>query len=131
MITIKIMDLVNGTPALQKLADAPLKAKLAWQISRILKVVDTEMQSFNETRMQLINKYGEKDESGELITDEQGNCRIMPDKLIDFTNEINELVSTEIEINANKIKMENLDDVNFTPGEMATLEPFIEIDDIE
>ena len=55
----------------------------------------------------------------------------MPDKLIDFTNEINELVSTEIEINANKIKMENLDDVNFTPGEMATLEPFIEIDDIE
>lgn len=129
MITVKIMDLVNGTSALQKLADAQLKAKLAWQVSRILKAADVEMQSFNETRMKLINKYGEKDESGELITDDQGNCKIIPDKLIEFTNEMNDLISNEVEINANKINMDDLGDINFTPGEITMLEPFIEIDE--
>lgn len=129
MITVKIMDLVNGTSALQKLAGAQLKAKLAWQVSRILKAADVEMQSFNETRMTLINKYGEKDESGELITDDQGNCKIIPDKLIEFTNEMNDLISNEVEINANKINMDDLGDINFTPSEIASLENFINCDE--
>lgn len=129
MITVKIMDLVNGTSALQKLAEAQLKAKLAWQVARILKAAEVEIQSFNETRMKLINEYGEKNESGELITDDNGNCKIIPDRLIDFNKELNDLISNEVEINAHKIKMDDLENVNFTPGEITLLEPFIEIDE--
>lgn len=129
MITVKIMDLVNGTSALQKLAEAQLKAKLAWQVARILKAAEVEIQSFNETRMKLINEYGEKNESGELITDDNGNCKIIPDRLIDFNKELNDLISNEVEINAHKIKMDDLENVNFTPSEITLLEPFIEIDE--
>lgn len=129
MITVKIMDLVNGTSALQKLAEAQLKAKLAWQVARILKAAEAEIQSFNETRMKLINEYGEKNESGELITDDNGNCKIIPNRLIDFNKELNDLISNEVEINAHKIKMDDLENVNFTPGEITLLEPFIEIDE--
>ena len=126
MINIKISDLLNGTEALKKLAETQLKAKLAWQVGRILKAADTEIQSFNDTRMDLIKKYGEKDENGELITDEKGNCKVMPDGIENFSNELNELINSEIEINANKISIDSLEDKEFTPAEMSQLEPFVD-----
>ena len=126
MINVKISDLLNGTEALKKLAETQLKAKLAWQVGRILKAADTEIQSFNDTRMDLIKKYGEKDENGELITDEKGNCKVMPDGIENFSNELNELINSEVEINANKISIDSLEDKEFTPAEMSQLEPFVD-----
>ncbi len=129
MIKVKISDLLNGTEALKKLAETQLKAKLAWQVGRILKAADTEIQSFNDTRMDLIKKYGEKDENGELITDEKGNCKVMPDGIENFSNELNELINSEIEINANKISIDSLEDKEFTPAEMSQLEPFVDFEE--
>ena len=126
MIKVKLNDLLNGTDALQKLAGTQLKAKLAWQVGKLLKAADAEIQEFNETRRNLITKYGEKDESGELITDEKGNCRIENDNMTAFTDELNELINSEVEINANKISIESLEDKEFTPSEMAQLEIFID-----
>ena len=131
MIKVKINDLLNGTEALQKLASTELKAKLAWQVGRLLKAADTEIQSFNETRMNLIKKYGEKDENGELITDDKGNCKIITEGLNEFTNELNELIETEVEINANKINIDSLEDREFTPAEMSQLEVFIDFGEEE
>ena len=129
MIKVKISDLLNSTETLQKLAQKDFKAKLAWTISKLLKQAENEIQSFNETRMNLIKKYGEKDENGELITDEKGNCKIVQGSITEFSNELDELINTEVEINANKIQMNLLEDVEFTPAEMATLEPFVEMDE--
>ena len=126
MIKVTITDILNGTEILQKLSNTGLKAKLAWQVSRLLKAVDKEVQEFNETRMALIKKYGEKDENGELITDDKGNCKIITENVEKFSAELNELVAAEIEINANKIKMDDLENIDFTPSEMVALEPFIE-----
>lgn len=129
MITIKLSDLVNSTETLRKLSQKDFKAKLAWTIARLLKSAESEIQSFNDTRMNLIKKYGEKDENGELVTDDKGNCKIPPEALNDFNVEFNELTNSEVEINANKIKMELLEDLDFTPSDMAVLEPFVEVDE--
>lgn len=129
MIAVKISDLVNSTETLQKLSQKDFKAKLAWSIARLLKAAEVEIQNFNETRMSLIRKYGEKDENGELITDENGNCKIVPEIISEFNKELNEVVDTEVEINANKINMDLLENIDFTPSEMAILEPFIEFEE--
>lgn len=131
MIQVKISDLLNSTEALQKLAGTELKAKLAWQVGRILKAAEVEIQSFNETRMNLIKKYGEKDEKGELVTDEQGNCKIVEGDINEFSNELNDLINSEVEINGNKIKIDDLDKVDFTPAEMAQLEILIDFGEDE
>lgn len=131
MIKVKISDLLNGTDALKKLSETELKAKLAWQVGRLLKAADAEIQSFNEARLNLIKKYGEKDENGELITDENDNCKITQESISDFTNELNELVESEIEINANKINIDSLGDKEFTPSEISQLEVFIDFDEDE
>jgi hypothetical protein len=128
MIKVKISDLVNSTETLQKLSQEKFKAKLAWSIARLLKAAEAEIQQFNETRMNLIRKYGEKDEQGELITDEKGNCKIITESLEQFSNELNELINTEVEINANPLDIELLDDLDFTPSDMAVLEPFMNME---
>lgn len=126
MIELTIGTLVNSTEVLQKLANAELKAKLAWEVSRMLKAAETEIQGFNDARLKVINKFGTKDENGELITDENGNCRIDPAHMNEFTEEMNELLQGTVEINANKLDINALDNVNFTPSDMARLEPFVD-----
>ena len=129
MINIKISELMDSVTTLQKLSQQDFKAKLAWSIARLLKAAEVEVQAFNDARMNLITKYGEKDENGELITDEKGNCKIMPDNVSTFNAELNELLASEIEINANKINFELLENLDFTPSDIAVLEPFIEIEE--
>lgn len=126
MIKIKLGELVNSTEVLQKLSQTELKAKLSWSVTKLLKAADKEMQDFNEARMNLIQKYGEKDENGELITDENKNCKIPEAGLQEFSTELNELVETEIEINVNPLNIDDLADKEFTPAEMAILEPFVD-----
>lgn len=127
MITVKIADLLNSTDVLQKLAQKDFKAKLAWSIARLLRTAEEEIKNFNETRMNLITKYGEKDDNGELITDVNGNCKIVPDRIANFSNELEDLLQTEVEINANKIDIEQLENLDFTPSEISVLEPFIDM----
>lgn len=129
MIKVKISELLNSTETLQKLSQKDFKAKLAWSISRLLKAAEAEIQAFNDTRINLIKKYGDKDENGELVTDENGNCKIDNASVEEFNKEFNELINTEVEINANKLTFDMLENIDFTPSEMAILEPFVEMDE--
>ena len=129
MIKVKISELLNSTETLQKLSQKDFKAKLAWSISRLLKAAEAEIQAFNDTRMNLIKKYGDKDENGELVTDENGNCKIDNTSVEEFNKEFNELINTEVEINANKLTFDMLENIDFTPSEMAILEPFVDIEE--
>lgn len=131
MINIKTSVLINSTEVLQKLAKTELKAKIAWQVARVLRAVEEEFQTFNDTRLALINKYGEKDANGELIADENNNCKIPPAHLAAFNKELNDLLNEEISINANKIKIENLENLDFTPADMGILEYYIDFDETE
>ena len=131
MIKIKVQELVNSTAALQKLSNMSLKAKLAWQVARLLKAADAEIQVFNETRMNLLKKYGEKDENDKLITDEKGNCKIVTGETEAFSNELNELLNTKIEINSNPLKFSEIENIDFTPAEISQLESFIDFEEDE
>ena len=129
MITVSMNDLINSTETLQKLAQKDFKAKLAWSVARLLKGAETEISGFNDARMNLIKKYGEKDEAGELITDDKGNCKIEPDNIGAFTSELDEILKSTVEINANKIDFCLLENEDFTPADMANLEPFVDFND--
>lgn len=129
MIALKLEQLVNSANALKNLSNKPLKAKSAYATARILKAADQEMTSFNDTRMELVRKYGIKDENNELILDENGNAQIDLEHRNAFNEEFNELLQSSIEINANKIRLDDLGDIDFTPSEMAQLEDFIEVEE--
>lgn len=126
MIKLKLNELLNATDALQTLSKKSLQARPAFQVVRLLKAADKEIQEFNDVRVKVVNQYGDKDENGELITDENGNCHIAPEHINEFNKELNDLLNTEIEINANMLSLGDLEELEFTPSDLALLEPFIE-----
>ena len=75
----------------------------------------------------LIKKYGTKDEAGELVTDDKGNCTIPPEVLNKFQEEFMELASSEVELNVNPISLDSLEEIDFTPSEMSALEAFLDV----
>ena len=129
MIQLLLRDIINSSDGLTVLGQRHLKAKTAYTVGKILKAVETEMSGFEQARMDLIKKYGLKDENGELIEDENHNLHIAPENLQVFNTELTELMNTSVEIMANKIPIDDLGDIEFTPVEMAQLESFIEFDE--
>ena len=126
MIKVQLKDIIEGTEVLKKLAGQPLRGKVAFQISKILKRLEDELTLFNNTRVEIIKKYSQTDENGELISDENGNVKLKEETIEDFNKEITELLNMEIEIDANKIALEDIENVDFTPAEMTLLMPLIE-----
>lgn len=127
MIKLTIEQLINSTGVLQKLSASPLKARTAFAVAKLLKTAEAEMNGFNDARMILVKKYGQKDEKGEIKLDENNNYLIESEHIADFNRELSELIGTEIELNVTKIKLDDLT-LDITPSEMIALEPFLEIE---
>lgn len=127
MINISLRELVDSSETMKKLSQKSLKGKTAYYIARLLREIDKELTLFNETRGNLIKKYGEKDENGDLKIDENGICKFIPEEMEKFYSEMNDILNNIIELNANKINLNDLEELNFTPNEMIALEPFIEV----
>ena len=129
MMTVTLEQLINSSDGFKALSQKPLKARPAYAVGKILKAVDSEIQSFNDARMKLIVKYGEKDENNELKKDENDNVHIPPEFLDNFNTELRDLLETSVELNINKIKLADIEEIDFTPSEMAQISDFIEFDE--
>ena len=126
MIKIILNDVVNATGTFNKIMQQSFKGSLAFKIARLARELDKEMQTFNEERQKIIQKYAKKDENGELITDENGNVTFDTDKVQEVNEEFNSLLSTELEVNADKLPMDYMDSFELTPQEMLGIEMFFE-----
>ncbi len=126
LIKVNLNDVVNSTQTFNKLMQQPFKGSLAFKIARLARELEKEMQTFNNERMKIIRKYGKKDENGELIIDENGNVNFDTDKINELNNEFNSLLETELEINADKLPMDSIDEFELTPQEVIGIEKFFE-----
>lgn len=126
MITVSVREILNSAEIMQKLSKRQFKGKVAFQIARILRYIDEELKSFNEARSNLIEVYGERDGSDNLVMDENNNYKIQKDKITELNQEIEELLNTSIQINADAINMKDIENEDFTPADILLLEPFIE-----
>ena len=126
MIKVKLNDIVNATETFNKIMRQSFKGSLAFKIARLARELDKEMQTFNTERQKIIQKYGEKDENGELIVDEKGLINFDKTNLKEINEEFNSLLNTELEINADKLPMDSIDNFEITPQEMLQIEVFFE-----
>lgn len=129
MIQIKLGDILNSEETLKKLMDVPMKGKVAYKLARIAREVDKESQLFNDERNKLIEKYAERDEEGNFKPNENGQIYVDVtnlERVEQFTNEINELLETEIEVNAEKLSLNDLDETGMTPKDFNKMMVFIE-----
>lgn len=99
---IKVADLYNLSLGLNELSKKELPIALAFKIQRAQKKVSEELIASDKVRQSLIEKYKEK----EL---DNGNIQIKKDKLNEFNEKINELMAQEIDLDIEKINIDDLE----------------------
>lgn len=124
LIKVSLSDVVNSSETFSKLMQQSFKGSLAFKIARLARELDKEMQTFNNEKMKIITKYGKKDENGQLAIDDNGNVRFDQNQINELNEEFNSLMDTELEINADELPMDSIDEFELTPREVIDLEKF-------
>lgn len=124
-ITLKV--LLEAEQALTKTfsigsKDSKLDAKAIYALSKIAKKVQSELRDIYETRQMLWEKYGEKDEKGQL---KQERMRIVFKDPKGFEKEWKDFIETEIDLDVWMIPFETLLEADLTPLEIASMDMFI------
>ena len=126
MITVTLKDIVESQEAMRALSEKPLRGRVAFKVARLLKKLEAELTTFNDTRIKLIEAYAKKDEEGNYITNDKKEYQFDQDNADKFVEELNRLLLEELEIDANPILVDEIEELDFTPAEMAMLEPFMD-----
>ena len=112
---------VNSVGVLSKLTNLELPIKLSYAFSKNITKIDAELKAYNMEREKLLNKYGEKDEEGNLKQSEDGKVNILD--IENFNKEITELLQCESEIDIHLIDLESINtDIKITPGELMIID---------
>ena len=111
---IKVLELVNMKPSLQKLIAQDLPIKTAFKISKIIKVLDPEYAIFEENKTKIFKKYGEEQIDRTI--------RIKPENMEVFTTEFNELLGIELEVNVEQIPVVELETIKLSVIDLNSLD---------
>ena len=125
MINTHLRNIVESADIMRELSNKSLKGRAAFRVARLIKKKKKEFTLFNEKRMDLIKEYAQKDENGEMKSDENGNVTLDQDRLNEFYQSLDELLNADVEINAEKIDSEDLGDIEITPAQIINLEAFL------
>lgn len=125
MIKVTVKEAVIANQILNKLKQNYFSGKVAFVLARVIREIQKENEIFELTRMEIINRYADKDEEGNLLQTENGGIHIAEDLLPKCNSELSDMLSTTIELNIEPIKEEWLANAELTLEEAIALEPFV------
>ena len=122
---MKLAQLLNPGlhSGLAKIQAATVPAKTAFKLKGIANQVKTELEKFEEVRKELVQKYGEKNEAGELKIDAQGNANLEGPAREEFQSQVVDLGNMEITIPT--LSVSELGNVELNTNEMIALDGII------
>lgn len=126
MMKLTLREIVSAVSTLNQIINNQFSGSLAFRISRIVRELRKETETFEAERDKIIMKYCERDENGEPVMTGKNSYKIAADKVDECNNEFNTLLDTEVEINANKLDMDDLDEFEITPNQMENIMVFFE-----
>jgi hypothetical protein len=106
---------------LNKLFAAQLPVKIAYRLSKVQKAISTESQKYQELRVGLIKKYGEKNEDGSSVVDENGNVKLLEGSMDELVEEMNELHDIDVEIPGH-VTIDEIEKIDLSSYDLSILE---------
>lgn len=127
MINITREQLLMGKESLGVLANAKMPIGVAYRINKIVKQANEELQETEKIRLEIVNKYGKKDENGELIVDKNNGIVEIEDRAT-FDKEIALLFAEVCEFSGEPIDVELLENISMSSQEISAIEPFLKFE---
>lgn len=130
-LEITLRELSAIIASLNNFVQVPIPAKYSWRLGRVMKSLQSEVDSFSDHRAKLFRKYGEEVKPETEEQKAQGTqFKIKPEHMEKFTKELNDLLSEIIEIEFDQIPISLIEDSKMTIADMVNLDLFF-LDDEE
>lgn len=127
MINITVSEMINVYNTLNGMMNKNFSGRNAFNVARLMRELNKEMETFDKARMQVVNKYTLRDDDGNPSMDEQGNVRVIPDKVEECNTEFSTLLNSKLEINAPMLDESVLAEIgDITPAQAMALESIID-----
>lgn len=123
---IKAGIIYSALPIINELAEKPMQVSLVAKMLRLADDLQKECNFIDKQRKDIIEKYGKKDESGELII-ENGNVTFEGENVKLVEDELNELGELEIDIKDREINEDDLtkNNIELTMAQFSIFKNFI------
>lgn len=127
---VKCGIIFNALQTIMELAEKPMRVSLAGKFLRLSDDLQKESNYIDKQRREILMKYGEKDENGELIV-ENGNVKLQEGTMELAQNDLNELSDLEVEIPDRMITEEDLEasDLQLTLTQLGKIREFFHKDE--
>lgn len=109
---------------LSSLKEKEMPIRLSYKFTLLLDKIDCDYNFFISEMRKIINKYGLKDDQGELVQ-ENGNIKINPDSFALAEKALEDLYETEIKLPDVTLTLDELESLNIKPADLRALLPFI------
>lgn len=109
---------------LSSLKEKEMPIRLSYKFTLLLDKIDCDYNFFISEMRKIINKYGLKDDQGELVQ-ENGNIKINPDSFTLAEKALEDLHETEIKLPDVTLTLDELESLNIKPADLRALLPFI------
>ena len=126
MIQVSLNDILNSIPVFREVSTKTLPVKTAFRIARLIRELDKENTTFDDSRRKIIEKFAERDENNNMKQTEEGNIVIQTDKIEFCNKEMTDLLNMVVEVNADKLNIDDFGDIEITPIQMLAMDSFIE-----
>ena len=116
---MKIIQIVNALPSLQKLAGQDLSIKKLYKVSKLLGNLENEIAFYNEQRSKILSQYC--DVVGNQYVPRQG-CE---DKM---NAAMNELLDTDVECDIKEVVLGTNENIKMSFNDLMALQGFVSIE---
>lgn len=106
--------------------DKKMPTKTAYKFMKLLKAIEEEETFFNTKMKEIIDEFGEKDETGQPIVLPNGNVRIKEGVENECNEKVKELETIEVEIPDTKFSIDELEVLELSPRDIYSLDLLIE-----
>ena len=107
---IRIQEVKESYEALNELANKELPVRASFVLASNMKVLAPFLETLQTNYAELIEKYGARDDDGNVIHGENGTTPIKKECIQDFITESNALMDTEIEVAITTINISAFDE---------------------
>ena len=125
MIKTTISEIIEASSAFAPIMDMSFNGKLSFQVARLARELNKEIVTFDQQKTKLVEQYGAREPNGQLVQDENGNYIISQDNIEVCKQKIEDMLKTEVEINAEYISEDLFNEVSLTPAQAMKISTFI------
>lgn len=114
-------NIVNSTEAINTLLTSDVAYGTALQLHKNAKELQKCLEDYQAEEKKLIDLYFEKDEDGNLIQNESGGYKLIPEKVKDYITDKQTLDAFEVELRLYKLAFDDIKDVKIKPIQVPAI----------